>query len=242
MSVDGVLQIPIETPRGRFHVWTRRVGDHPRRRLLLLHGGPGATHEYFEGFDDALPDVEVIYYDQLGSYASDRPDDDTLWNLGRFVDEVEQVRVALGLSADDFYLLGHSWGGILAIEYALKYQRHLKGLIVSNMMASIPAYNAYATNVLMPTMDQAALAEIKALEAAKDYDNPRYMALLIPHHYEHHVLRIPHAQWPDAVQRTFAHINPQVYVPCRVRANSERAERSSRGTASTTSRRSKCRR
>src|SRR5205809_7070275 len=81
------------------------------------------------------------YYDQLGSAYSDQPDQPELWELPRFVDEVEQVRTALKLDASNFYLLGHSWGGILAIEYALKYQRNLKGLVISNMVASIPAYN-----------------------------------------------------------------------------------------------------
>ena len=67
------------------------------------------------------------------------------------------MRPALGLDKSNFYLLGHSWGGILAMEYALKYQQHLKGLIISNMMASIPEYNEYAKRVLMPAMDQAVL-------------------------------------------------------------------------------------
>ena len=211
----GERLIPIDTPHGRFRVWTRRVGDDPRIRLLLLHGGPGATHEYFEGLESVLADagVEIIFYDQLGSHRSDQPDEPTLWELDRFVDEVEQVRIALGLTANDFFLLGHSWGGILAIEYALRHQQHLKGLIVSNMMASIPAYNRYAETVLMPGIAPEVLAEIKALEAAKDYDNPRYMALLIPHHYEHHVLRRPHAEWPDAVNRAFEHLNAKVYIP-----------------------------
>lgn len=213
--MERELRIPIETPHGRFEVWTRRAGNNPRIKLLLLHGGPGATHEYFEGLEASLVDagIEVIQYDQLGSHRSDQPDEPRLWDLDRFVDEVEQVRVALGLDHDDLFLLGHSWGGILAIEYALKHQRHLKGLIVSNMMASIPAYNRYAESVLMPGIPPAVLAEIKALEAAKDHDNPRYMELLIPHHYEHHVLRMPHASWPDPVNRAFAHINPKVYVP-----------------------------
>ncbi len=211
----SVAMIPVETPRGRFQVWTRRVGDHPRIRLLLLHGGPGATHEYFEVLEETLPSagIELIFYDQLGSYHSDQPDEPGLWNIDRFVDEVEQVRIALGLTADNFFLLGHSWGGILAIEYALKHQQHLKGLVVSNMMASIPAYNRYAETMLMPTMDPDVLAEIQALEAAKAYDDPRYMALLIPHHYEHHVLRAPHAEWPDPVNRTFAHLSAAVYIP-----------------------------
>jgi len=211
----GVKMIPITTTRGTFHVWTKRVGNNPRIKVLLLHGGPGATHEYFEAFDSFLPaaGVEYYYYDQLGSFYSDQPDAPDLWTIPRAVEEVEQVRQALGLDRQNFYLLGHSWGGILALEYALKYQQHLKGLIISNMMASIPAYNEYATKVLMPTMDQKALAEIKQLEAAGKYTDPRYMELLIPNHYVHHVLRIPAEQWPDPVNRAFKHLNNAVYIP-----------------------------
>jgi proline iminopeptidase len=120
---DGEKMIDIQTPKGQFKVWTKRVGDNPRIKLLLLHGGPGMTHEYFKCCENYLPaaSVEFIYYDQLGSARSDQPDDDSLWETSRFVEEVEQVRVALGLTKDNFFLLGHSWGGILAIEYALKY-------------------------------------------------------------------------------------------------------------------------
>ena len=211
----GVRLIPIATPHGTFRVWTKRVGNSPTRKLLLLHGGPGATHEYFECCDSYLPDAEVeyYYYDQLGSAYSDQPDDPALWEIDRFVDEVEQVRLALGLDADNFFLLGHSWGGILAIEYALRYQSALKGLVISNMMSSVPAYNEYARTVLMPAMDQAVLAEIQQLEAAHDHTNPRYMELLIPHHYEHHVLRLPAAEWPDPVNRAFSKTNQDIYVP-----------------------------
>ena len=210
-----VRRIPVETPAGSFRVYTRRVGDNPRVKILLLHGGPGATHECFEACDDWLPaaGVEYVYYDQLGSWHSDQPDDPSLWEIPRFVDEVEQVRKALGLDRDSFFLLGQSWGGILAIEYALAHQEHLKGLVVSNMMASIPAYNAYARDVLMPAMDQDALAEALRLEAEGLHEEPRYMELLVPHHYEKHVLRLPQAEWPDPVQRTFAHVNPKVYIP-----------------------------
>jgi proline iminopeptidase len=210
----GARLIPISTPKGTFRVWTKRVGNNPRIKVLLLHGGPGATHECFEAFDSFFPaaGIEYYYYDQLGSAYSDQPDDPDLWEVPRFVEEVEQVRRALGLGKDNFYLFGQSWGGILAIEYALKYQQHLKGLVISNMMASIPAYNEYARNVLMPAMDQGALAEIKRLEAAGQYADPRYMALLIPQHYVKHVLRMPADRWPDPVNRTFQHLNPKVYV------------------------------
>lgn len=211
----GVKRIPITTPKGTFTVWTKRVGNNPKIKVLLLHGGPGATHEYFEAFDSYFPgaEIEYYYYDQLGSAFSDQPKDGSLWDLPRFVEEVEQVRVALHLDSSNFYLLGHSWGGILAMEYALKYQQNLKGLVISNMMASIPEYVSYAEKTLMPAMDQKALAEIKKLEAKKDYENPKYMELLVPNYYVFHILRMPADQWPDPVNRAFMRLNKDVYIP-----------------------------
>ncbi len=210
----GVRRIPITTPKGNFTVWTKRVGNNPTLKVLLLHGGPGTTHEAFEAFDSYFPaaGIEYYYYDQLGSAYSDQPDEPELWEIPRFVDEVEQVRLALGLNKDNFVLLGHSWGGILAIEYALAHGENLKGLVISNMMSSIPAYNAYAHGVLMPAMDPAALKEILELEARKEYESPRYMELLIPF-YAEHLLRMPFAEWPDPVMRAFTRLNRSIYVP-----------------------------
>lgn len=210
----GVRLIPIETPEGTFRVWTKRIGNRPSMKVLVLHGGPGMTHEYLEAFDSYLPGagIEYYHYDQLGSFYSDQPDMEGLLDVERFVDEVEQVRRALGLDRENFYLYGHSWGGLLAIEYALAHQERLKGLIVSNMMASIPAYNAYADSVLKPAMDPGALAEIERLEERGAYDDPRYMELLMEHHYVDHILRMPAEEWPDPVNRALEHVNPEVYV------------------------------
>jgi proline iminopeptidase len=212
VQTGGVRMVPIRTPRGTFKVWTKRFGNSPRIRLLLLHGGPGATHEYFEGFESFLPSegIEFIYYDQLGSAYSDQPHDEALWTTERFVDEVEQVRQALGLDRDNFYLLGHSWGGILAVEYALAHQAHLKGLVISNMMMSIPDYNRYANEVLAAHMPQEVVREIREIEKKGEYDSPRYMELLLPNFYAKHIQRLP--EWPDAVNRAFGKINKEVYV------------------------------
>ncbi len=212
----GVRMIPIHTPSGDFRVWTKRVGNNPRIKMLILHGGPGGNHQAYEAFDSFLPaeGIEYYYYDQLGSAFSDQPKDMApLLSTDRFVDEVEQVRAALGLDKDNFYLYGHSWGGILAIEYALRYPQHLKGLVISNMMSSIPAYNTYAHDVLMPKMDPAVLKEILALEAKKDYANPRYEELLVSNFYTDHVLRMPPDQWPEPVLRSFGRLNKDVYIP-----------------------------
>lgn len=210
----GIKMIPVTTEKGTFKVWTKRVGNNPTKKVLLLHGGPGMTHELYECFDGYFPQegIEYIYYDQLGSYYSDQPDDLSLWTTERFVEEVEQVRKALGLDASNFYLLGQSWGGILAMEYALKYQDNLKGLVISNMMSSVPEYNSYAQTVLGPQMDPKIYREIKTLEEAEDFGNPRYGELLFEHYYTEHVLRKPPEEWPEAIMRTLKHANNQVYV------------------------------
>jgi len=211
----GARMIPITTPVGDFRVWTKRVGTNPDLKVLLLHGGPGATDELYECFDVWFPGVgiEYYYYDQLGSYRSDQPADPSLWDLGRFVDEVEQVRLALGLDQSNFVLLGQSWGGLLAMEYAIHHQDALKGLVISNMMSSCLAYNDYARDVLMPQIDPAVLTTIQELEATGRTDDPRYEELLFEHHYRHHVCRMPLEEWPEPVIRCFAHLNRAVYVP-----------------------------
>jgi len=207
--------IPITTPSGDFRVWTKRVGTNPDIKVLLLHGGPGMTDELYESFDVWFPGagIEYYYYDQLGSFRSDVPEDPSLWTLERFVDEVEQVRQALGLDSSNFVLLGQSWGGLLAMEYAIHYQQHLKGLVVSNMMSSSKLYNEFAHNVIMPAMDQDVLAELKKFEADGTTDDPRYEELLMEHHYVLHVCRMPLEEWPDPVLRSLGHVNPAIYVP-----------------------------
>ncbi|HUC79358.1 MAG TPA: proline iminopeptidase-family hydrolase [Flavisolibacter sp.] len=208
----GIKMIPVQTPVGEFKVWTKRFGNNPRIKVLLLHGGPAMTHEYMECFESFFPKegFEFYEYDQLGSYYSDQPTDSSLWATERFVEEVEQVRNAIGADKNNFYILGNSWGGILGMEYALKYQQNMKGLIVANMMASAPEYGRYAEEVLAKQMDPKVLAEIRAIEAKKDFANPRYMELLMPNFYAQHLCRLP--QIPDPVNRSFKHANQTVYT------------------------------
>ncbi len=99
VQTGGVKMIQVKTPVGNFNVWTKTIGNNPRTKVLLLHGGPAFTHEYMECFESFFPQqgFEMIEYDQLGSYYSDQPKDSSLWTTERFVVEVEQVRTALGL-------------------------------------------------------------------------------------------------------------------------------------------------
>jgi proline iminopeptidase len=211
VQTGNVKMVEISTPKGKFHVWTKRFGNNPKIRVLLLHGGPGGTHEYFECFENFLPKegIEFIYYDQLDSWYSDRPNDSSLWTTEHFVEEVEQVRQALGLNKDNFYLLGHSWGGILATEYALKYQANMKGLIISNMMASMPEYEKY-NGVLRSKMRKSLVDSLKGYEDKGLYKDSTYQALVIKEYYHEHLCRL--AEWPDPVNRMFNHLSEGIYV------------------------------
>lgn len=210
----GVKMIPISTPEGTFRVWTKLVGNNPKATILILHGGPGATHELYEAFDGWLPQsgIAYCYYDQLGSQYSDNPDIDSLWDLDRFVEEVEQVRLSLNLDSSNFILYGQSWGGLLAMEYALKYQKNLKAMIISNMMASVPEYGEYVRKVLAPQLPENIYKEIMELDTAGDFNNPRYMELLLKHYYPKHVIRLPQSEWPEPLIRTFSHVNEKIYT------------------------------
>lgn len=211
VQMAGIKMIPIITPVDTFNVWTKRFGNNPRIKVLLLHGGPASTHQYMEVFESFFPreGFEFYEYDQLGCGNSDKPGDTTLWVLDRFVEEVEQVRKAIGADSTNFYILGNSWGGILGMQYALKYQNNMKSLIVANMMASCPEYDRYSKEVLQKQMDSNILKEIKAIEAKGDFTNPRYMELLTPNYYNQHICRLN--PWPEPVTRSFADVNYTIY-------------------------------
>jgi proline iminopeptidase len=212
VQTGGIQMIPIQTPKGSFNVWTKRIGNNPKMKVLILHGGPGGTHEAYECFESFLPKegIEFIYYDQLSSGNSDNPKDTSLYDLSRYVEEVEQVRKALNLDKNNFFLYGQSWGGLLAMQYSLKYQKNIKGLIISNMMASCPEYGKYANDVLAKQLPVSALDTIRMLEKKGDFQNPIYMDLLLAHFYSKHVIRLP--IWPEPVQRMFGNLNQELYT------------------------------
>jgi proline iminopeptidase len=192
-----------------YKVWTKRFGNGPIK-VLLLHGGPAATHEYMECFESFFPQagIEFYEYDQLGSSYSDQPEDTALWTIERFVEEVEQVRQALGLNEDNFYLLGNSWGGILAMEYALVHQDKLKGLIICNMTADFSRYEVYNAK-LRSWLSKDVLRKLEVYEKAEDYQNPEYVDLVFQEYYTRHICRTD--PWPEPVERSFGHINQTVY-------------------------------
>lgn len=206
VRIAGIKMI---TVGGKHNVWTKKVGN-GAIKVLLLHGGPGATHEYFECFEDFLPQagIEFYYYDQLGVGNSDFPSDTSLWNLPRYVEEVEEVRKGLGL--EQFYLLGHSWGGMLSIEYMQRYQSHVKGLVISNMVAGMDSYGAYVEKLKSELFSEREIRLYDSLDKLGDYGSAAYQDLLMRKLYANVFCRLD--PWPEPLQRTFKHLNGAIYM------------------------------
>lgn len=212
MVEEGVRYILIQALGKVYKIWTRRVGSNPKVKILLLHGGPGGNHKLLKPFEDELMEdgYELYFYDQLGSYKSDKPTDLRLWEIDRFVDEVEQVRIALGLNKDNFYLFGNSWGGILAMEYALKYQHNLKGMMISSMQASIDDYMNYVRTNLATQMDPESVIRILEIEMNEETDIPEYDKLLQPF-YRKFVIRKDPEEMPIELIESLENLNRQIY-------------------------------
>lgn len=182
-----------------FHIFTRTVGQ-GQVPLLCVHGGPGGTHEEFENFGTGLAQhhIRVSMYDQLGSFYSDQPDfskpeNAAYLDMDYYLSELEEVRQKLGL--DHFYLLGHSWGGILAQEYALNYQQHLKGLIIMSMIDNIPEYITNINKERDETLSPIEVRYMKQIEADERFDDPKYndlVAILNRHFLARHPERHGH--------------------------------------------------
>jgi proline iminopeptidase len=206
IKTAGIRMIPVVG--GKYKVWTKRVGSGPIK-VLLLHGGPGASHEYLEVMESFLPaaGIEYYYYDQLGCGNSDQPDDPSLWTLARYTQEVEEVRRGLGL--ENFVLYGHSWGGILALEYALNYQQHLRGLIISDMTAGTQSYLKRTAALKVQMLSPASLATLEALEAKSAYDSPEYEKIMMEELYPQMICRTK--PWPEPFTRSFSHLNEKIY-------------------------------
>jgi len=183
ISVDG------------YRVWYRRVGG-GGIPLLVLHGGPGAGHDYLEPLEGLAPDRAVVVYDQLGCGQSDQPDDRALWRMERFVAEIGTVRRALGL--EQMHLLGQSWGGWLAIEYMLTHPPGVVSLVLASTSASIPQFVAEAAR-LKAALPPGVYQTMQHYEASGDLHHPEYEAAVLEF-YRRHLCRLD--PWPAPLLRT----------------------------------------
>jgi len=191
-------------PVDGYRVWYRIVGGGASREripLMILHGGPGAPHDYLENLQELASETRrVVFYDQLGCGHSDHPDDPALCYVARFADELETVRRELGL--ERVHILGQSWGGMLAQEYALRQPRGLVSLILANTTSSIPMWVAEA-NRLRQQLPPEANATLLRHEEAGTTDSQEYLDAMQVF-YDRHVCRV--RPYPDYVRRGFDQI------------------------------------
>ncbi len=188
-------------PVDGYRVWYRIVGggaENERSPLVILHGGPGAPHDYLGNLQALASEARrVVFYDQLGCGRSDHPDDPALCTVARFADELHTVRSELGLSR--VHILGQSWGGMLAQEYALRQPQGLLSLILANTTSSIPMWVAEA-NRLRELLPPEINATLLAHEQAGTTDSQEYVDA-VQVFYDRHVCRV--RPYPDYVQRGF---------------------------------------
>ena len=184
----------IDVPGGQ--VWYKVVGSGEAVPLLTLHGGPGGGHDYLEPLNALASERPVVFFDQLGCGKSDTPDDVSLWRIDRFVDEVTAVRDALGL--DRIHLLGHSWGGWLAIEYMLGAPSGVVSLTLASTSASIPQF-VYEAGELISKLPREMAETMRRLEAEGDFENPEFEAGMMEF-YKRHLCRLD--PWPDPIMRS----------------------------------------
>jgi proline iminopeptidase len=166
--------------------------------VFCLNGGPGLPCDYLREAHSCLIDegYRIVAFDQLGTGASDRPTDAGLWTIGRYVEETETVRKALNLGK--VHMLGHSWGGWLAIDYALTYPENLKTLILEDTVADMP-HLVQELERLRAALGSETVAMMQKHEAQGTIDHPEYLAAITILNYRH-VCRL--SGWPAPVKRS----------------------------------------
>lgn len=181
------------------------VAGEGERNLLTVHGGPGVPTPYIYSMADMARDgLRVVFYDQLGCGDSDRPDDPSLWVIDRFVEEVEAVRLALGLGRVDLW--GHSWGGMVAQEYALAYPDSLRTLLLASTICSAAFHRKELARLIEGFPPQTA-ALLRAAHEGGDATSPEYREAS-RQYWDRHVCRIP---TPPDVQRSVDEMSPRIF-------------------------------
>lgn len=193
----------IAVPGGR--VWYRSFGDGDRPPLLVVHGGPGFTHNYLRPLAQLADERRVVFWDQLGCGRSEQPSDESLWTMERSLAEVDAVRAALGL--DRHHLFGNSWGGMLVQQYVLDRRPELVSLVVSNSLASMPRL-AKDTARLKAQLPAEVVETIDWHEERGYFACPEYQGA-IALWYQRYICRM--RPWPAGLEECWAGVGMEIY-------------------------------
>jgi proline-specific peptidase len=200
-------------PFAGYRTWYRIAGEGEvagKLPLLCLHGGPGATWHHMAPYEKLAEGRRVVFYDQLGcgNSAVGEPHDSSLWTVGLYLEEIDTVRESLGL--ERCHILGHSWGGMLAMAYAAKRPNGLAGLVVQSAPASVP-YWMREIDRLRAGLPVEVEATLRRHERDGTTDDEQYQEAMMVF-YDRHVCRV--RPWPDWLQATFDALakSPEVYL------------------------------
>jgi proline-specific peptidase len=188
-----------------YETWYRTVGEGGGLPLVLLHGGPGSTSLGIRALEPLAADRRLVFYDQLGCGNSSQPSDPSLWTVELFVSELANLREALGL--ERIHLLGHSWGGMLALEYALTQPAGLESLVLSSTLSSSALWEEEALR-LRSELPPETLAVLERHEAAGTVHDPEYEAAT-KEYYRRHLCRLD--PWPPVVEEIMRVSRKEVY-------------------------------
>ncbi len=164
---DREYMIPVAG--GRVYVRVNGPMDSPRLPIILVHGGPGGTHASLLDALELTNERAVIFFDQLDSGRSDRSDNPANWTVERFTGEIDAIRRALGIKR--WYVLGHSWGGTLALEYGARRPRQLAGLVLASPLISTRSWLADA-NALIARLPLPVQRQIEQCDSSKPPPRP----------------------------------------------------------------------
>ena len=209
------FKIPIKTPVGIFNAWAATYGNPSDPRILIVQGGPGTTHDYLisTGEDLSKRGFSVSFFGPIGTDYSEKAPSYEFCSMDWFVDELDQIVNYIKAETGELFLLGHSWGGYLCIEYLLRHQSKIKSVVASNAVSSIIEYNQYCKDFIVPSYPEDKWAQFDKLDKDGDFSNPLYTQLLWDIHFPKHVYRHPVSEWPDDVMRTFTTPNIEIYGP-----------------------------
>ena len=193
----------ISVPGGR--VWYKIVGSGDTIPLLVLHGGPGFPHNYLKPLESLSDERPVVFYDQLGCGNSDRPEDPNLWHTERFVEELAKVRQSLNL--EQAHILGHSWGSMLATDYALTKPEGIMSLILASPCLSIPRWledvGTYRKQLPADVQEVLDRNELAGTTESEEYEEA------VMEFYRIHLCRMD--PWPEVLEQTLVGAGLQVY-------------------------------
>lgn len=201
MTSEGYIQVK----GGK--VWYRISGqDKDKTPLIALHGGPGAPHYCLEPLEALSNERPVILYDQLGCGKSDRPRDKSLWTIGHFTEELDQIRNTLGLKKA--HILGHSWGTMIAVDYMLtRKPQGVVSLILSGPCLSASLWYADCRRYISE-MGEKEKRVILHAESTGNFKDPQYQET-VDLFYKSHLCRLQ--PWPDCIKKTFGEMGVDVY-------------------------------